>query len=59
MEKVRIGIVGIGNMGSAHAKNIFDGKISGLELAAVCDADSTKGKWAKENLKDIPFYSDY
>jgi len=46
-------------MGSAHAKNIFDGKISNLELAAVCDADSTKEKWAKESLKDVPFYSDY
>ena len=26
MDKVRLGIIGIGNMGSSHAKNIFEGK---------------------------------
>ena len=31
MEKVCIGIVGIGNMGSAHANNIFAGKVTGLD----------------------------
>ena len=37
MQNVKIGIVGIGNMGSVHAKNIFDGQINHLELGAVCD----------------------
>ena len=36
-ETVKIGIVGIGNMGSAHAKSILAGNIQGMELAAVCD----------------------
>mgnify|MGYP002589889046 CR=1 FL=1 len=36
-ETVKVGIVGIGNMGSAHAKSIFSGNIKGMELAAVCD----------------------
>lgn len=39
---VRIGIVGIGNMGSAHARSILAGKVSRLELAAVCDFDPAK-----------------
>ena len=34
-ETVKIGIVGIGNMGSAHAKSILSGNIQGMELAAV------------------------
>ena len=37
MEKVRLGIVGLGNMGRAHRQNILDGKIPGLELTAVCE----------------------
>lgn len=38
MEVVRIGIIGLGNMGLAHAHNILAGKIPRLELAAVCDS---------------------
>jgi predicted dehydrogenase len=42
MKKTRIGIVGIGNMGRAHAAQILDGKIPRMELAAVCDMNSEK-----------------
>jgi predicted dehydrogenase len=35
---VRLGIIGIGGMGSYHARNILDGKVPGIELAAVADA---------------------
>jgi len=34
---IRVGIAGIGNMGSAHARSILAGNIKNLELAAVCD----------------------
>jgi predicted dehydrogenase len=37
METVRLGIIGIGSMGSIHAQNVMDGKIPRCELAAVCD----------------------
>lgn len=59
MEKVCIGIVGIGNMGSAHANNIFAGKVTGLELAAVCDIDEGRRAWAKENLPGVDVYESY
>jgi predicted dehydrogenase len=42
MNKVRIGIVGIGNMGYSHAQNILAGKINRLELAAVADSYPSK-----------------
>ena len=47
---VRVGIIGIGNMGSSHAKNIVDGKVPGMQLVSVCDIDPERIKWAKENL---------
>jgi predicted dehydrogenase len=37
MEAVRLGIIGVGSMGSVHAQNIMDGKIPRCELTAVCD----------------------
>lgn len=42
MNKVRIGIVGLGNMGFAHAQSILAGKITRLELGAVADLDAAK-----------------
>ncbi|MBC8011951.1 MAG: Gfo/Idh/MocA family oxidoreductase [Burkholderiales bacterium] len=42
MKKVRIGIVGLGNMGSAHAQQILAGKINRLELGAVADLNPEK-----------------
>lgn len=35
MDKVRIGIIGFGNMGSAHAKVIANGEIPGLALTCI------------------------
>ena len=38
MSKVRLGIVGLGNIGQFHAGYLLEGKISRCELAAVSDA---------------------
>src|SRR3984893_18018348 len=37
METVKLGIVGIGSMGSIHAQSVVDGKIPRCKLTAVCD----------------------
>ena len=52
MEKVKVGIIGIGNMGSAHAKSIIEGKIPEMELVAIADRRETRRDWAKENLPE-------
>jgi predicted dehydrogenase len=60
MNKVRIGIIGIGNMGSAHALSIFQGKVDDLELTAVCDVDEGRLQWAFETFGSrVSLYSDY
>ena len=38
MEKVRLGIIGFGGMGQAHAANLLAGKVTRCELVAACDA---------------------
>lgn len=42
MEKVRFGIIGIGNIGIVHAKNLLGGKIENGVLSAICDIDPEK-----------------
>lgn len=41
-DKVRIGIAGLGNMGSAHLANIVGGKVKNAIVTAVCDTDPEK-----------------
>lgn len=53
MEEIRIGIIGFGNMGSAHAHCIGNGKIKGLRLTAICDIDDRRRQIAKEKFPDI------
>lgn len=56
---VKTGIVGIGNMGSAHAAGIYKGRAGSLELVSVADTDPARLKWAHENLPGVKTYSDY
>ena len=52
MEKVKIGIIGIGNMGTSHAKTITEGKVPELELVAVADRQEGRRQWCKEHLPE-------
>ncbi|MDL2301817.1 Gfo/Idh/MocA family oxidoreductase [Lachnospiraceae bacterium OttesenSCG-928-D06] len=55
MKKVRMGILGMGNMGCQYAKMIVEGKIPGMELAAVSRIKSDRVEKVREFLpKDIP-----
>ncbi len=48
MEKIRLGIIGIGNMGSSHASNIKDGKCPEIQLLAIADSNPERLDWAKQ-----------
>ena len=57
---LKFAVIGIGNMGSAHAKHIYEGAVKDAQLVAVCDLDASKLSWAKETLScDLKLYSDY
>jgi len=51
-ETLRIGIIGIGGMGSHHARYLTDGKVPGAALTAVCDIDPARLDAAKKNFGD-------
>ncbi len=42
MHQVRLGIIGMGNMGAVHARHILEGKVSRVRLAAICDRVPTR-----------------
>ncbi|AOH53490.1 dehydrogenase [Peribacillus muralis] len=59
MEKVRLGIVGLGAQGGLYAGFLADGKVENMVIGAICDIDPAKKEWAAEKYPDVPFYEDY
>lgn len=53
MEKVRYGIVGLGNMGTGHSTNLIKGLDENAVLAACCDIDPKKIEALKAKLSEI------
>ncbi len=59
MEQVKIGIIGVGNMGSDHSKRIVNGDVPELKLVAVADRSQARRDWAKENLpEDVKIFNE-
>ena len=46
MQKVRLGIIGLGNIGKYHADYLLNKKVSRCELVAVCDALAPLDRYA-------------
>lgn len=42
MREVRLGVIGVGNMGTVHANSVLEGKVPGCRLVAVCDSDPAR-----------------
>ena len=58
MDKIKLGIIGLGNMGSGHAGNVVGGKCPDITLAAVADINADRIKWGRENLSEETIYFD-
>ncbi len=56
MENIRFGVVGFGNIGTTHAKNVYEGKVPGMSLAAICDMSEDRRNAAKSNYPDVKVY---
>ena len=58
MKKVKMGIIGCGNMGRTHADSIKAGKIPNMELCAVCDIDERKLEKVSDTYPDVAVFND-
>ena len=56
MDTVRMGIIGVGNMGSSHAKNIYDNQVPGMVLAAIADINPERLQWARETFPGVALF---
>ncbi|MBQ8639651.1 MAG: Gfo/Idh/MocA family oxidoreductase [Lachnospiraceae bacterium] len=58
-QKIRVGMIGIGNMGSGHARNIVSGKCPQIELTAIADTNPARLEWAKEQFgAEVTYFAD-
>ena len=58
MEKVRLGLIGAGNIGSAHVQNILEGNCPEIEITAAADRRESRRQWAKEKLPDAAIFTE-
>ena len=50
MEQVRLGIIGIGGMGTNHANSLLSGNVPEMRLTAVADIRQSRLEFAKKNF---------
>jgi predicted dehydrogenase len=54
MDSVRLGIIGVGGMGSSHARYLQQGEVKRCALTAVCDIDPVK----LDGFRDLKTFTD-
>lgn len=52
---VRLGVIGLGNMGGHHAQTVLKGAIPGCQLTAICDSDPAQLK----RFPEVKAYTDF
>ena len=59
MKKVKLGIVGIGNIGTNHVRLIHEGKCPEVELCAVCDIKPERMDFVRERFgESVAYFAD-
>ncbi|ULT58907.1 Gfo/Idh/MocA family oxidoreductase [Neobacillus drentensis] len=59
MSIVKIGVIGIGNMGSSHVQMLSEGQIKGAQLTAVCSSNDSRIDWVMNHTKgDVRVFKD-
>ncbi len=59
-EKLRLGILGIGNQGSTYARRLVrDNWVPDIQVTAITDANPDRIRWARENVSpDLAYFED-
>jgi len=55
---IKLGIIGVGNIGTTHTNIILDGKTPEIELVAVADNIVSRCDWVKEKLPGVQVFAD-
>ncbi len=59
-DKIKLGIIGFGNMGTGHTSNIMIGSCPEIQLVAICDKNPDRIEFAKAKYPDadIAYFTD-
>ena len=59
MSLVKVGVIGVGNMGSSHVQLLDKGQIEGATLTAICSRNESRNEWVKNNTQgDVQIFRD-
>ena len=58
MSKIRLGIIGAGNMGSGHIMNYQEGLCPEIEITAVADRRASRRDWVREQLPEATIFEE-
>ena len=58
MKKIKLGILGYGNIGKLHLNNVLEGHCPSVEVTAICDIDEKKLALAKEKYPKAKLFDD-
>ncbi len=59
MNDLKVGVIGVGNMGAAHATCLANGDIKGMTLTAICDINAEHLSRFFDKHPDVKAYSDF
>ena len=58
MDKLHLGIIGTGNIGTGHAENILAGLCPDIMISAAADRRESRREWIRDHLPEIPVFSE-
>lgn len=58
MEYVKLGIIGVGNMGTTHIENLLAGKVPELKLTAAADRRASRREWVAQAVPGIQVFDE-
>ena len=58
MSKLRMGIIGVGNIGTGHVENILAGMCPEIVLTAAADRRESRRAWIRDHLPGIPVFNE-
>ena len=58
MEQVRLGIIGVGNIGTGHVENILAGLCPEVTVTAAADRRESRREWVREHLPDTVIFNE-
>ncbi len=58
MDAIKVGVIGVGNIGFTHASCLSSGQVQGMKLTALCDISESRRAVIKEKFPDVACYTD-